>query len=108
MRRVLAFLNNIGFRRYAIKLVEMLEKEIYGEVGGYEKYIQKDREFDKKAFDKAPLKDLAKENTFKIFSMYGDHQNNPKRIQLLEENCFSIYPEGFVDSVFFENPPKNS
>jgi len=104
MRRVLAFLNNTGFRRYALKLVDMLEKEIYGEIGGYQKFLQKD--INKALFDKAPLKDLARENTFKIFAMYGDHQNDPKKIKLLEENCFSMYPEGFVDSVFFDIPKK--
>lgn len=29
----------IGFRKYAVNLVKFLEKEIYGELGGYSKYI---------------------------------------------------------------------
>lgn len=30
IRRILTHLNNVGFRKYAIELVNYLEKEIYG------------------------------------------------------------------------------
>jgi len=102
VRRVLAFLNNTGFRRYAIKLVDMLDKEIYGEVGGFLKFTNRDRAFNKAAFDRAPLKDLAKLDSFEVFAQYGNHYNNPKKIEALEKNCFSVYPEGFTESIFFQ------
>ena len=35
IRRILAHLNVVGFRRYAIQLVRFLEKEIYGSEGFY-------------------------------------------------------------------------
>ncbi len=101
IRRLLAFLNNTGFRRYAIKLVDMLDKEIYGEVGGFQKFITHDKAFNKALFDRAPLKELAKLDLFGVFAQYGNHHGDAKKIEALEKNCFSVYPEGFTDSIFF-------
>ncbi len=104
MRRILTHLNNVGFRRYAVKLVDFLEKEIYGEVGGYVKYEKDAKDFNKKAFESAPLRKLAKvSGTFPIWRLYGDHKNDSKAIAALEKNCFGKYPEDFVESVFFKH-----
>lgn len=42
IQRILCHLNVVGFRKYAINLVDFLEKEIYGEEGGYTNFINKD------------------------------------------------------------------
>jgi len=106
MRRILTHLNNVGFRRYAIKLVDFLEKEIYGEVGGYQKFEDDSKNFNKKAFEAAPLRKIANvSGAFPIWRLYGDHKNDEKRIALLAKNCFSKYPEDFADSVYFQNLP---
>jgi len=103
MRRILTHLNNVGFRRYSIELVNFLEKEIYGQVNGYEKFKTKNPDFNVKAFEKAPLKDLAKvSGAFEVWRLYGDHKDDPEKIQLLEKNCFAKYPEDFQDSIFFQ------
>jgi len=102
MRRILTHLNNVGFRRYAIELVNFLEKEIYGQQNGYELFTSKNKDFDQKAFEKAPLQKLAKVNgAFPVWVFYGDHKDDSEKIQLLEKNCFAKYPEGFQDSIYF-------
>jgi len=100
----LTFLNNVGFRKYAIQLVNFLEKEIYGDVGEFKKFLgQAVQNINKSAFKNAPLKSIAKDiNTFKTLSIYGDHHNDPQQIKELEENCFCKYPDGFRDSVYFQ------
>lgn len=104
IRRILTHLNNVGFRRYAVQLVNFLEKEIYGEVGGYKKFTEGDKSFNKKAFEEAPLQKLSKmSKVFPTWAMYGDHYNDPKRIELLEQNCFGKYPDDFQDSVYFRH-----
>jgi len=55
IRRILTHLNNVGFRRYAIEFVNFLETEIYGEVGGFEKFLN--RQMTGK-MQTAPLKEL--------------------------------------------------
>jgi len=102
IRRVLACLNITGFRRYAIQLVNFLEKEIYGQANGFELYMKNSKEFDQKAFQTAPLKKFVeKPQIFQILSHYGDHHDNLQRIKLLEENCLAKYPEDFQMSVYF-------
>lgn len=92
-------LNNVGFRRYAIELVNHWEKEIYGEAGGYEMYLKNKKS---KNFEQAPLKKLARwEDVFKVWSYYGDHKGDPERIKLLEANCFMKF-DNYKESVFFE------
>ncbi len=100
LRRILTCLNNTGFRRYAIQLVEFLEKSIYGQVGGYELFNKK--KLDQKVVAGAPLGVLTQfPDFFPTLQLYGDHQNNPEKIQALEENCFANYPEDFENSIFF-------
>ena len=104
MRRILTHLNNVGFRRYAVSLVDFLEKEIYGELGAFEKFCEESSKFNKKAFAEAPLRKIARmRGAFEVWEMYGDHKDDPERIKLLEKNCFSKYPEGFKESIYFEN-----
>jgi len=104
-------LNIVGFRRYAIQLVNSLEKGIYGEIGAYEKFKKMDKSFSREAFEQAPLKKLANTMVFELIEVYGDHRNDPKRIHMLEKNCNAKYPEGFEDSVyvkFFSQETKNN
>jgi len=105
VRRILTFLNNVGLRKYAIQFVNFMEKEIYGEIGGYKKFktIQNAKSMNKSALANAPLKKLAADTSiFEIMSIYGDHHNDPQKIKELEENCFCKYPDGFQDSVYFQ------
>lgn len=39
VRRILAHLNIVGFRKYAIQFVNFLEKEIFSFKGGYTRYL---------------------------------------------------------------------
>ena len=61
-----------------------------------------DKTFNNEAFEKAPLKKLSKSMIFELIEVYGDHKNDPERIQLLEKNCNTKYPEGFEDSVYIK------
>ena len=100
IRRILACLNTLGFRKYAIELVNFFEIEIFGEKGAYKKFKEKDKTFNTEAYDNAPLMKLSMSKVFEIFVIYGDHENNPKKIKLLEDNCLCKYPDDFQDSVF--------
>ena len=80
--------------------MDFLETEIYGEKGAYKKFKAKDKSFDTQKYDNAPLMKISMSKAFEIFAIYGDHENNPERIKLLEENCLCKYPSDFEDSVF--------
>lgn len=99
-RRILTYLNNTGFRKYSIQLVNWLETEIYGEIGGRDKYILQSKEFNAEAYEHAPLKSLAKLGLFELYAVYGDTKEDSELIRVLEENCNSKYPEGFQDSIY--------
>jgi hypothetical protein len=97
MRRILTHLNNVGFRRYAIELVKHFEKEIFGEVGGFQKY---------KATKKcdnanAPLRELAGKSVFETWSWYGEAKTEADQ-KNLQKNSFMKYPDDFKESIYFE------
>lgn len=116
-------MNVVGFRRYAIELVNFLEVEIYGEIGGYEKTQinelntadlnngktekKVDTTLAKKIIiinEKSPLEGLKRiSGTFEFWVLYGDHKDDPKKINILSENCLADYPEDFKDSIYFKN-----
>lgn len=95
----------MGFRKYACELVKQYEKEIYGEVGGYEKYLKFNAT--KKGnlpegFEEAPLNKLAgRKQAFEAWVAYGEHNDDPNKIKELEKNTFMKYPEDFKDSIYF-------
>jgi len=96
MRRILMHLNNVGLRAYAIELVRHLEKEIYGEIGGFNAY----QTTNKIANNTAPLKDLARINVFETWSWYGEAVHEDE-IAKLEKNTFMKYPDDFKESIYF-------
>ncbi len=99
IQRILAHLNVVGFREYAKKLVEFLEKEIYGSDNTFESYSN--QSFNKITFENAPLKDLAKSEVFQKWKDLGEDYNDPKKIEALELNSLAKYPEDFKPSLYF-------
>lgn len=91
LTRVLSFLNIVGLRKYAIALVDFLEAEIYGDVGGYEIYknLSEDQNLDAvlPRFKYSPLSALAETSAFKTWKTYGNFGQNPKRREELETSC---------------------
>lgn len=71
-----------------------MEKEIYGEVGNFEKGKT----------SSAPLQELVGvSNTFNIWRYYGNHKNDKKNIEKLMSFCFvQSLAEIEVKSKFFD------
>jgi len=75
VRRILAHLNIVGFRAYAIELVHFLEKEMFGEVGGYWKYLSMGEKLDTeyvRQLKQNPLFPVIKHNVFKDWRLLGE------------------------------------
>ena len=89
MRRILMHLNNVGFRRYAIQLVNFLKREM-----GINCTKTKLRDF--------PLKDILKLNGVQIWFIYGDHEGDLAKKKLLDKNCQAKSEEDYSNSIFFQ------
>ncbi|KRX01811.1 hypothetical protein PPERSA_00521 [Pseudocohnilembus persalinus] len=97
--RLLAHFSVTGFRRYAEKLIEFLETEIYGQLS----YLKNPRIPINGSI--AGMKDLAKHTRiFREWSTYAKipSQNQEIQIKKLEENCFESYKVIQEESIFFE------
>lgn len=102
VRRILAHLNIVGFRDYAIELVNFLEIETFGYIGGFQDY-QKNKynvAYCEK-FKSNPLFPIAKYSAFKDWMIYGKVTTD-EDLKILYKNCFSEDPEDYKPSVFFE------
>lgn len=87
-------LNNVGFRKYAIEFINFIEVEIFGEIGGYDKYKENPSFLTDKD---PPLKKLVKYRAFNEWFWYGDRVDK----SILYKNCITDDPEDFEDSIFF-------
>ena len=88
-------LNNVGFRRYAIQLVNFLKREM-----GINCIRQKSGDF--------PLKDIQKLNGVKVWFIYGDHEEDPAKKKLLDKNCQAKSDEDYSNSIFFQKFEKKT
>jgi hypothetical protein len=65
----------VGFRTYAIEFVNFLEKEMFGEQGGYWKYLSQGENPDLeylRSLKQNPLYPVIKNNVFKDWRLLGD------------------------------------
>jgi len=105
VRRILAHLNIVGFRAYAIELVNFLEKEMFGEVGGYIKYL---RQQDPMPLDflrqlkQNPLFSIIKHNVFKDWRLLGE-VSSPIDKDKLYGLCFATDEKDFEPSVLLRS-----
>lgn len=101
MRRILAHLNVVGFRQYAIELVDFLEIEMFGEKGGHQKHLDEPRplsiEYIKK-IKSNPLFAIIKYDVFHEWKMYGE-VNTPEEIEKLHKNCFTSDEKDYEPSI---------
>lgn len=104
VRRILAHLNVVGLRRYAIQFVKFFETEIYGEEGGYQ--IHKEQAKPLKSdyllrLRSNPLFPLIKYDVFKDWRVYGE-VNTPEEVELLHQNCYTNDEKDFEASILFK------
>ena len=86
LRRILSHLNVCGFRIYAIKVVNFIEKQIYGEVGFYFKNFVERNNRTYKVDKRFPLWKLHLGDAMKNLWYMG---NVPKEYEeLLIKDCF--------------------
>ena len=89
IKRILAHLNIVGFRRYAIQLVEFLETEIYGEHGyRYYQQLEKPLQIESpKILRTNPLFPLIKYDIFKDWKVYGQVYSSEEGEELYKHCC---------------------
>ena len=101
---MLAHLNVVGFRQYAIQLVNFLETEIYGEKGGYSKYLDQSKPLKPEyllSLRNAPLFQLIKYDIFKEWKVYG-HVRTSEEEELLFKNCFTNDEDDYEPSILLK------
>mmetsp|Transcript_27057 Transcript_27057/g.23954 ORF Transcript_27057/g.23954 Transcript_27057/m.23954 type:complete len:157 (-) Transcript_27057:33-503(-) len=103
VRRILAHLNVVGFRKYAIELVYFLEEEMFGHKGAYLKYIRENplKPETLKSLKMNPLFRVVKHNVFKDWRKYGETKSDHD-VKELHKNCFTDDPRDYQDSVYFK------
>ena len=86
IKRILAHLSIVGFRPYAIELVNFLEIEIYGEKGGYKKYLEEKKPLGQEYLKKInanPLFDLVRIDIFKDWRIYAEPTDHKEMNMLM-------------------------
>jgi hypothetical protein len=104
IRRILAHLNVVGFRKYAIELVNFLETEIFGGVGEYKKYLENKKNLSADYIRKLktnPLYPIIKYDVFKDWKIYGE-TGDQEETKKLHDNCFTSDPADYVDSILLK------
>lgn len=105
VRRILAHLNVVGFRLYAIELVNFLEKEMFGEIGGYKKFMDQPRPLSSEYLKKLkgnPLYAIIKYDVFKDWKIYGEVTNEEER-RILYQNCFTSDEKDYEPSIILRS-----
>lgn len=105
IRRILAHLNVVGFRPYAIELVNFLEMEMFGEIGGYKIHNEMTKplklEYQKK-IRQNPLFAIVKYDVLKDWRIYGEVTTDEEK-ELLYKNCFTSDEEDYKISIFLKS-----
>lgn len=104
IKRILAHLNVVGFRQYAIQLVNFLEEEIYGEKGGYNKYLEQSKPLKPEyllSVRGAPLFHLIKYDIFKDWKVYGNVSTSEEE-ELLFKSCFTNDESDYEPSILLK------
>lgn len=105
VKRLLAHLNVVGFRRYAVQFVKFFETEIYGEEGGYQIYKEQEKPLKSDYLLRLrsnPLFPLIKYDVFKEWRVYGE-VNTPEEVELLHQNCYTNDEKDFEASILFKH-----
>ena len=98
---MLAHLNVVGFRNYAIELVNFIEVEMTGQSGGYEKYVKSlYRTEELRNLKQNPLYPILKFDVFKEWKMYGECRSQ-EEWDLLYKNCFTSETQDYAPSIIF-------
>ncbi len=104
IKRILANLNVVGFRQYAIEFVNFLEVEIYGEIGGYKKYnnaFKKINDDDLLNIWRNPLFRLHKYDIFKEWKVFGSVSTLEEQ-QELYKSCCTNDPTDYQPSILLK------
>lgn len=102
---MLAHLNIVGLRKYAIELVNFLETEIFGEEGGYNKYLLQQKPIKPeytKSLRSNPLFPLIKHDIFKDWKVYGK-ADTPEEIEQLHKYCYTADEKDYEPSILFKH-----
>ncbi len=105
IRRILAHLNVVGFRIYAIELVNFLEKEMFGAIGGYKRHVEMERPLKieyLKSIKGNPLFPIIKYDVLKEWAIYGEVTTDEER-ELLYKNCFTSDEVDYEPSIFLKS-----
>jgi len=105
IRRILAHLNVVGFRPYAIELVNFIEKEMYGEVGGYKIHQEMERSLKVEYIRKIkgnPLFAIIKYDVLKDWKIYGEVKTEEER-EVLYKNCFTSDEKDYEPSILLRS-----
>lgn len=105
IKRILAHLNIVGLRQYAIELVNFLETEMFGEKGGYNKYQLQQKPIKSeylKALRSNPLFPLIKHDIFKDWKVYGQAETAEEKEHLFKF-CYTSDERDFEPSVLFKH-----
>jgi len=91
VRRILTHMNVVGFRKFAIELVDFLETEIYGSKGGYKHFLEQPRPLKGDYIRKLknnPLYPLITYDVFKTWRIYGETHNEDQKKRVIQELLF--------------------
>ena len=105
IKRILAHLNVVGFRQYAIEFINFLEVEIFGEKGGCRQYLEESRPLKSeytRSLRSNPLYPLIKYDVFKEWKIYGSVSTNEEREQLYK-NCFTANENDYEPSILLKH-----
>jgi len=95
----------VGFRIYAIELVNFLEKEMFGAIGGYKRHVEMERPLKieyLKSIKGNPLFPIIKYDVLKEWAIYGEVTTDEER-ELLYKNCFTSDEVDYEPSIFLKS-----
>jgi hypothetical protein len=105
VRRILAHLNIVGFRNYAIELVNFLETEMFGGKGAYKVFKGESRPLSNdyiRSIKTNPLFAIIRYDVFKDWKIYGECTSNEER-EILYKNCFTDDEKDYAPSIILRS-----